>query len=260
MKDEDPRDREKDYIPGVYNYCDQWCERCRFSNRCLNCSLDKEKLEDGPCLQEPEAFWDKLSETLQEALNLLNRIAEEEGIDLDAAVGGVDFHEEIPGDEDTLVSILTHLSETYIDKVREWFEANAVVVDAAFLKNKKNASLRVISSDAGERTLHAEDAVEIVKWYQYQIPVKLQRARSNKKEEAAESPVEGPKDSDGSAKVALLGIDRSIGAWGELLKAFPEQKKAVLNISATLTQLRERIEVEFPEARFFIRPGFDEIE
>jgi hypothetical protein len=23
------------FIPGIYNYCDRWCERCRFTSRCL---------------------------------------------------------------------------------------------------------------------------------------------------------------------------------------------------------------------------------
>lgn len=24
-----------DFIPGIYNYCDRWCERCAFTSRCL---------------------------------------------------------------------------------------------------------------------------------------------------------------------------------------------------------------------------------
>ena len=31
---EDPK-----YISGIYNYCDRWCERCRFTSRCLNHSI-----------------------------------------------------------------------------------------------------------------------------------------------------------------------------------------------------------------------------
>ena len=31
----DPR-----FIPGIYNYCNRWCERCRFADRC---SLNAEK-------------------------------------------------------------------------------------------------------------------------------------------------------------------------------------------------------------------------
>jgi hypothetical protein len=27
-------DVEGGFIPGVYNYCDRWCERCPFTGRC----------------------------------------------------------------------------------------------------------------------------------------------------------------------------------------------------------------------------------
>src|SRR2546423_12378923 len=54
--------RDPRFIPGIYNYCDRWCERCPFSNRCLNFAMEKEK-DDG----DPEArdltnkkFWKKL--------------------------------------------------------------------------------------------------------------------------------------------------------------------------------------------------------
>ena len=27
-------DEKKSYISGIYNYCDRWCERCRFTSNC----------------------------------------------------------------------------------------------------------------------------------------------------------------------------------------------------------------------------------
>ena len=30
------------YIPGIYNYCDYWCERCAFTKRCRNFMTDRE--------------------------------------------------------------------------------------------------------------------------------------------------------------------------------------------------------------------------
>lgn len=38
---------------------------------------------------------------------------------------------------------------------------------------------------------------------------------------------EFPRDSDGSAKVALVGVDRSIGAWGELHIELPDIYEAL---------------------------------
>ena len=67
-----------------------------------------------------------------------------------------------------------------------------------------------------------------------------------------------PKDSDGTAKIALIAIDRSIGAWGTLLHAYPARMTATLAILALLSRLRLEFEQEFPEAWSFVRPGFDE--
>jgi hypothetical protein len=53
-------------------------------------------------------------------------------------------------------------------------------------------------------------------------------------------------------------MDRSISAWGEILKFFPDQEKNILGIIAHLDHLRKSTEAEFLDARAFVRPGFDE--
>ena len=68
-----------------------------------------------------------------------------------------------------------------------------------------------------------------------------------------------PEDSDGSAKVALVGIDRSISAWRLMQLAVPERSESVVPLILQLERLRKRAEKEFPNARSFIRPGFDEV-
>ena len=68
------------------------------------------------------------------------------------------------------------------------------------------------------------------------------------------------KDSDGSAKVALIGIDRSIAAWGEIRNHFPLYVASILKMLVHLEQLRRKVEKAFPDARTFIRPGFDKID
>lgn len=71
---------------------------------------------------------------------------------------------------------------------------------------------------------------------------------------------EFPRDSDGSAKVALIAIDRSIAAWGVMRKHFPERENNMLDILVHLDRLRKGVEKTFPNARAFIRPGFDKID
>ena len=34
------------FIPGIFNYCDRWCERCPFTARCLNFALSEEQFAE----------------------------------------------------------------------------------------------------------------------------------------------------------------------------------------------------------------------
>jgi hypothetical protein len=110
-----------------------------------------------------------------------------------------------------------------------------------------------------EHAQQFEEASQVVQWYQYQIAVKLMRAVSSRQEENEEPGESVQKDSDGSAKVALIGIDRSIGAWRMLQLAVPEKAVWVIRMILQLEYLRREIESEFPDAREFVRPGFDEV-
>ena len=64
-------------------------------------------------------------------------------------------------------------------------------------------------------------------------------------------------DANGSAKVALIGLDRSITAWAYILKIIPDEQDSLLPILALLSKIRRKTEEIFPNARDFKRPGFD---
>jgi hypothetical protein len=76
-------------------------------------------------------------------------------------------------------------------------------------------------------------------------------------EEEGERLDEFARDSDGSAKIALIAIDRSIAAWAVIQHYVTDGDKEVIDMIAFLDGLRQAIEETFPNARSFIRPGFD---
>ena len=120
------------------------------------------------------------------------------------------------------------------------------------------ARLTTAADQIEQQALAIGDAVAIIQWYLDFIAVKLQRALQSQLEEAEEAEADDyPKDAAGSAKVALIAIDRSIGAWGILLRHFPAQETAILERLAQLDRLRRAVQQQFPAARQFIRPGFD---
>jgi hypothetical protein len=113
------------------------------------------------------------------------------------------------------------------------------------------------SPNPQEDPISRKEALEVILWYQVFLPPKLYRALLSKTEEMETEEDDFPKDSDGSAKIALIGIDRSLSAWGELAAHWEGPGAEIGKIVNHLGHLREMVEKEFPQARDFIRPGFD---
>jgi hypothetical protein len=69
---------------------------------------------------------------------------------------------------------------------------------------------------------------------------------------------DGNRDSDGSAKIAIIAIERSMHAWSALFEILPDKEDDFLKILSMLEKIKSMTLKEFPGARAFIRPGFDE--
>ena len=229
-----------DLISGIYNYCDRWCERCPLTSRCLVYATEQ---EDNDSFENHdlrnEVFWQKLSAVFQETREMIVEWANEAGFDLNGHAD--DDYTRHPRKKQLVDNHpLTKAGKKYANAASDWFRELDQTID----------------SDNSERL---EDAREVIQWYQYQIAVKTMRALSGRKEEFEEAAelADLPRDSDGSAKVALIGIDRSIAAWRLMQLSLPERAGSVVPLILQLERLRQRLERAFPEARSFIRPGFD---
>ena len=158
------------------------------------------------------------------------------------------------------IIIISHMAESYITRVDEWFDSNVYIFKDDHIELKAAAATDSAQSVPDEDTVTLIDSVEVIRWYQHQMYVKLRRALHSACDEATDDDLDDyPKDSEGSAKVSLIGMDRSISAWGKFIKYFPDEEDGILGIMAHLDRLRRRTETEFPDARAFVRPGFDEI-
>src|SRR5688572_20747045 len=72
------------FISGVYNYCDRWCERCAFTSRCMVYASEEEDDDGNPEARDinNEAFWQKLATIFEEAKQMMTDWAKEAGVDL----------------------------------------------------------------------------------------------------------------------------------------------------------------------------------
>lgn len=100
----------------------------------------------------------------------------------------------------------------------------------------------------------------MLRWYEHQIYVKIARALHGlydefDQEDFVDDPVQT--DANGSAKVALIGIERSMAALGNLLVVFEEHEDRILDLLVLLEYTKRHVEETFPAARKFQRPGFD---
>jgi len=246
--------KNPNFISGIYNYCDRWCERCPMTSRCLLYAQEQEDEDDSPESRDitNEAFWKKLASIFQETRELITKWAEENGVDL-TAVDEEEVTRRKKRRERASNGRLAKAGKAYASAVTEWF--------SEFDQTLSSSDTPVTEADSDQNEL-LQDARDVIYWYQYQIAVKTMRALSSHADEKEEVEIFGddfPKDSDGSAKVALLGIDRSISAWRIIQLCVPERAELVIPLILQLEQLRQATEKKFPDARDFIRPGFDEV-
>ena len=76
---------EPEFIPGIYNCCDRWCERCRFTDRCRVYHSEQEYIKRHPYNDDDnDAFFAHLASIFEETMQVLEQKDLEMGIDLDS--------------------------------------------------------------------------------------------------------------------------------------------------------------------------------
>lgn len=249
-----------DFISGIYNYCDRWCERCAFSSRCLLYATEKEE----PDLDEADVrdlknakFWHKLDSIFKDAHEFIRECAEEAGVDLDAIE--TDAAEDEAETELAKGHQLSMMARNYAGAVETWLENELVAAESLSDDARVQAGREATAID-----VHA--ALEVIRWYQYFIAAKVFRALMGSDSELQDIYSDGNEDeinpsqtdANGSAKIALIAIERSLGAWRIMQSCVPDKTESVAPLMKNLENLRSGIEEELPLARDFIRPGFDE--
>lgn len=242
------------YIDGIFNYCDAWCERCPFTSRCRNFKLGQAiERRKRRADTENAAFWDAMDKACGSALAQLTRTADSPGV-ADGPEGDVDEAERADraafgremGERDKAIRAhpLAHLAERYLWDSHRWLERRRGRVPDAIA-----------------------DAYEIIAWYHMFISVKFSRALNglmDQEEDDYEELLDDdgipfPKDSDGSAKIAIIAIERSFAAWSLVRERVDPEKKDASKFMAMLLQMRTLADRTFPDARTFHRPGFDDV-
>jgi hypothetical protein len=215
----------------------------------LNFTISESEFSDPETKNiQNEAFWNKLSDVFKETLELLRETGKKWGIDLEHLDSGGDPEGRRLNDEAVEAHVICRSAKGYGRMAEDWF--------------KERESFLMGTAIFAKEEVGTEEALEVIRWYQYFIAAKMARAIRGKIEEEEEGDRSGefPSDADGSAKIALIAIDRSISAWAVIFRHFKLYADSVFEIISFLGLLRQAVEETFPEARSFIRPGFDTLD
>jgi hypothetical protein len=248
-------------IPGIYNYCDRWCERCSFGSRCAVYEGEA-GLAPGEKDDNNKAFWERLAINFSKARDLLERAAAERGIDLDEIVKENSDYEQ--KEQQKRIQAESHplpkLSLRYLTLARKWMDVQPGM-------KEKLENIQQQLDLGGESFVEAKsttdtilDSLAVIQWYQTFIHVKFMSALMSKAvdDDDGDDKDDAQRDHDGSAKVGVIAIERSMQAWVKLYELLPDQEDHFLKILALLEKLRGMAVEEFPLAMAFKRPGFDD--
>jgi hypothetical protein len=247
-------------IVGIFNYCDRWCERCLFTDRCLQYQTHSDATEAASEQAADMKLANRISPTFSLTFELIARKMAESGISMQSrAELAVPDPEEDAREERVRNHAIVKAGHAYTALVGAWFDAERT----ALMTRADQWIARVDRGEADDalvtEAVQVKEALQIIEHDRWFITPKLSRALLGREwekafPEVAPDPVQN--DSNGSAKVALISIGRSEAAWRRLAEWMNGSATAML-LAETLAQLRTRVDVEFPAALQFVRPGFD---
>ena len=240
-------------ISGIYNWCDRWCEKCAFTARCS--VFEREQKAD---LKSPEDFWNFISENFKETLVMLRAMAEEQGIDIEKIVEESKNDTCVELEENKLDEHpLCVVTDKYLLAGKDWLDSSKTKGYLQELAHQEQLGV-ITPFIAKMQRVHLENALEVIQWYLFFIHVKSKRVLNDFSGKFWEDYPDSEKSYNGSAKVAMIAIERSMQAWRKILEIMEDEQDSILELLVLLERARNQLLTLAPNYNLFIRPGFDE--
>ena len=152
------------FIPGIYNYCDRWCEKCEQQLRCMSFVMGKKIEEKGGFNfereghREDESIWARLKEVFESTYEVLHELAEERGLDVEDIYASENIDREFWGED---------YEGTPREQVYQKLESSDLLRICSIYEywaDKCLEQLYEIINDKEKNEL-LEEALEVVGWY-----------------------------------------------------------------------------------------------
>lgn len=271
---------EDRFIAGVYNWCDRWCEQCRFNMRCRVHHAEQQRTADHLLRDEDphdmDVVMSDVADSLREAAEMLQEMAERDGLVLDE----IDVEEWYAEDEDddgrldlgrrahadfrqdslyVRADGWLNRVAALIDRVRDEMPAAGEEIASKVMREAREGiepdEQAILSGLQGVR-----DAYDVLCFYRYFILVKLLRAMSSYAASERESPILA-ETSRFDALATIKTLRECTGRMTEALWRIAEFRRDWLDDAMPLANESEAIgremEERFPGNADVVRPGFD---
>lgn len=213
-------------IHGVHGYCDEWCDYCPVTARCLAFRCINEFRE-----QHGRAGSDLPFESLEEAVAFTRELAAIEGRSTDEMDAQLAGHGGRPGM--TTTDSLASVAWEYAVRASELMMPTADAIASA------------------SRGVSGPEPDQVVLWHHLRIYLKVFRALASRDRGAGTLTEEAA----GCAKLALVSVERSRNALRVLGRA--ARNEEIASLIGLLDTIEDGLEAAFPGARAFIRVGLD---
>ncbi len=249
------------FIPGIYHYCTGFCPACAFQQRC-EVFAETSRLQRGKDLPDPASpHFDQYMRVhivpVVESIDVLFKarwpsvprlagLTAEEQQELEARIAQwVNTH--------PLLLAYTN----YQNRVHGFLKQETPLLELV-RRLRHELRMGLISRDLlRNRMKTVQEALTQIYWNHELIKSKIHRALLGKHlvQQQLQSDLS---DSNGTAKTALLAIRITMESWTIIYTSLPMLEDIALPVLSILERLVHQMQLTFPQAMSFKRPGFDD--
>lgn len=256
-------------LSGIFNYCDRWCERCDYRDRCRLFQSETDRniqhILNGEDPNNPEIAARDIKESLEDALEMLK--------------SQMDVEETIAEDFQYLVDNENEDSQYYIDnfdderfevaesgKIAKTQHPLTLLADVFFKgvvdwygKIKLSFAQNYDTVKPIDDPLHEE--LKILMWYSPQISVKIRMCAGSA------SKLENEKDEDKiefetemmniNSRIAFTGMEKCLTSLQKIYDLETEHRDDIFLLLTSIKKMKDKFEKVFPAVHTFKRPYFD---
>jgi hypothetical protein len=243
---------EENLIPGIYNYCDRWCSKCNFTDRCRLFQYEAETkikhILNDKNPDDPEVFMKVVEENINKVRQMLFDKLKEMNIDPEEIM-----EYEMPQEPDFNSYPINNLAEDFVKSFNDFKEIfdfyNPQISDAVKIYRLTNELKEI------------QNSLSVLGWYSPQVFVKTKRLIYAHEEYIAQEDEEMKEIYEEelfiTGKLIYISVMKCLSALNNLHEHCPEFGNQILNQITLLTLIKEELLKMYPGIPNFKRPYFD---